>query len=116
MRKHCGTSKALVRLRRAERESDLHRIGKTKDAESIRYSHALDRASMVLPETRSTHGRRQLQKARRGGRDPNRKTSAASAQDGKAERTAASGRFGAAVLSLRHAAALRYGSLCAAGA
>ena len=40
----------------------------------------------------------------------------ASAQDGKAERTAASGRFGAAALSLRHAAALRHGSLCTAGA
>ena len=40
----------------------------------------------------------------------------ASAQDGKAERTAASGRFGAAALSLRHAAALRHGSPRTAGA
>lgn len=71
------------------------------DAESIRYSRALDRASRAPPETRSTRGRGQFQIAWRGGRAPNRKTSAASAQDGKAERNEAARRRGKALVSAR---------------
>jgi hypothetical protein len=71
------------------------------DAESIRCSRALDRASRALPKTRSARGRGQLQKAWRGWRAPNRKAPAVPAQDGKAERTVAARKRGKAHGSAR---------------
>lgn len=95
---------------------DLHRIGIRKTRKVSATAARSTVQSRAPPETRSARGRGQLQIARRKDCIPNWLGVLASAQDGKAERTAASGRFGAAALSLRHAAALRHGSLCTAGA
>lgn len=94
----------------------LHRIETRKTRKVSANAARSTVQSRAPPETRPARGRGQLQIAWRGGRAPNWKTSAASAQDGKAGRTAASGRFGAAALPLRHAAALRHGSTRTAGA